>query len=97
MDKNLLRHEQQLVVIDPMPCVGDPHADVGFWAATRQPARSLEQRALDVAAMVGLDPDRASRWAAVYAVGQACGSWRSDTTQLQQWATTRAPGFFDAD
>lgn len=90
MDKNLLWCEDRLVVIDPMPCVGDPHADIGFWAATRQPVGTIDERAADLAAMVGLDPDRAARWAAVYAVGQACEAWRSDARELQQWANTRA-------
>jgi streptomycin 6-kinase len=83
MDKNLLRDGDRLVAIDPMPHVGDPHSDVGFWSATRQPAHGLDARAAELARLLGLDPDRAARWAAVYAVGSACETWRPDTTELR--------------
>jgi streptomycin 6-kinase len=72
MDKNLLRHHDRVVAIDPMPCVGDPHADIGFWAATRAPAADLDARAADLARLLSHDGARARRWAAVFAVGSAC-------------------------
>jgi len=78
MDKNLLRHHDRVLAIDPMPHLGDPHSDIGFWAATRSPAA-------DLARLLGCDPDRASRWAAIYAVGSACETWRPDTAQLREW------------
>jgi streptomycin 6-kinase len=86
MDKNLLRHHDRVVAIDPMPSVGDPHADVGFWAATRPPAAGLVARAAGLARLLGCDDARASRWAAVYAVGAACETWRTDTRELRAWA-----------
>jgi streptomycin 6-kinase len=86
MDKNLLRDHTDLVAIDPAPAIGDPSADIGFWAATRSPVDGIESRAAELARLVGTDPERAERWSAVYAVGQACESWRSDTTELRAWA-----------
>jgi streptomycin 6-kinase len=86
MDKNLLRHHNRVLSIDPMPHVGDPHSDIGFWAATRSPAGTLHTRAATLARLLNCDPDRASRWAAIYAVGSACESWRRDTRQLREWA-----------
>jgi streptomycin 6-kinase len=91
MDKNLLRDGNRVVAIDPMPQVGDPHADIGFWAATRSPAADLEARAAGLARLLARDPDRASRWAAIYGVGSACEIWRADTRELREWVrSTRA-------
>ena len=46
MAKNLLWDGSGLVAIDPMPMVGDPCSDIGFWAATTSPdaARELARR-----------------------------------------------------
>jgi streptomycin 6-kinase len=85
MDKNLLRHHLDLLAIDPMPHIGDPHSDIGFWAATRPPARDLINRAAELARLLDCDADRAVRWAAIYAVGSACETWRADTTELRAW------------
>jgi streptomycin 6-kinase len=85
MDKNLLRDRDRVVAIDPMPRVGDPHADIGFWAAARIPAADLDARAADLARLLTYDADRASRWAAVFAVGAACEAWRPDTAELREW------------
>jgi streptomycin 6-kinase len=85
MDKNLLRHRADLVAIDPDPAVGDPHADIAFWAVTRTPVAELEGRTAELARLLDCDVDRATRWAAVYAVGQACEAWRSDTNELRAW------------
>jgi streptomycin 6-kinase len=85
MDKNLLADHDRVVAIDPMPHVGDPHSDIGFWAATRSPASGLLTRAADLARLLSDDPDRASRWAAIYAVGSACETWRADTRELREW------------
>jgi streptomycin 6-kinase len=83
MDKNLLRHHAGLVAIDPDPAIGDPHSDIAFWAVTRTPVAGLEARVAELARLLDCDVDRAMRWAAVYAVGQACESWRSDTNELR--------------
>jgi streptomycin 6-kinase len=85
MDKNLLLDHGRLVAIDPAPCVGDPHADIGFWAATRSPVSGLENRVAGITGKLGLDRERALRWAAVYAVGEACESWRHDLAELRNW------------
>lgn len=85
MDKNLLRNHDHVLAIDPMPHVGDPHSDIGFWAATRSPAANLNTRAAHLARLLTCDPDRASRWAAIYAVGSACETWRPDTSELREW------------
>lgn len=85
MDKNLLRDHGRLVAIDPAPCVGDPHSDIGFWAATRPPVSGLERRAVGITGRLGLDHERALRWAVVYAIGQACETWRHDLTELRNW------------
>jgi streptomycin 6-kinase len=85
MDKNLLRDQDRVLAIDPMPHVGDPHSDIGFWAATRSPAADLHSRAAELARLLDCDPDRASQWAAIYAVGSACETWRPDTHELRDW------------
>jgi streptomycin 6-kinase len=85
LDKNLLRDSERLVAIDPMPHAGDPCSDVGFWAATRSPALGLDQRAAELARTLGLDPARAARWAAIYAIGSAFETWRADTSELRAW------------
>jgi streptomycin 6-kinase len=87
MDKNLLMGGHgQVVAIDPMPRVGDPHADIGFWACARQPAAAINQRVERLSILLGRDPDRATRWATVWAVSAACESWRADTPELRRWA-----------
>jgi streptomycin 6-kinase len=85
MDKNLLQDRERVVAIDPMPRVGDAHSDLGFWAAMRSPVADLEARASHLARLLDCDPARASRWAAIYAVGSACETWRPDTRELRQW------------
>jgi streptomycin 6-kinase len=96
MDKNLLRHHDRVVAIDPMPCVGDPHADIGFWAAARIPAVDLDARAARLARLLTYDVDRAGRWAAVFAVGAACETWRPDTRELREWVgSPRAAGLLN--
>lgn len=89
MDKNLLRHHGRIVAIDPMPCTGDPHSDLGFWAATRSPVHGLESRAAELARLLRLDPGRTARWAAVYAVGEACETWRQDIMELREWVASK--------
>lgn len=85
MDKNLLQDYERVVAIDPMPHLGDPHSDIGFWAATRSPADRLDVRAAKLARLLDCDSDRALRWSAVYAVGSACETWRADTLELREW------------
>ena len=89
IDKNLLLGRDGYVAIDPIPSVGDPCSDVGFYAAYHPPASGITERARVVATHVGLDPLRATRWAAVWAVGEATQTWRADSDELQAWVTGR--------
>jgi streptomycin 6-kinase len=83
LDKNLLRSGAGYVAIDPIPRIGDPCADAGFFAACHPPATTILQRAGAVAEHMGLDRRRALRWAAVWAVLQACQAWREDQSDLE--------------
>ena len=82
LDKNLLRSGAGYVAIDPIPRIGDPCADAGFFAACHPPATTILPRARAVAGHMGLDRQRARRWAAVWAVLQACQAWREDQSDL---------------
>ncbi|HSS10917.1 MAG TPA: hypothetical protein VLL25_13595 [Acidimicrobiales bacterium] len=57
-------------------------------AAYHPPATGIIQRARGVADRIGLDTDRAHRWAAVCAVGEACETWRQDSDDLQKLVTS---------
>jgi streptomycin 6-kinase len=70
--KNLLSNRTGYVAIDPIPTIGDPCADVGFFAAGHPPAATILHKAGAIAELMGLDPQRAQRWAAVWTVLQAC-------------------------
>jgi streptomycin 6-kinase len=83
LDKNLLRNGARYVAIDPIPRVGDPCADVGFFAAGHWPATGILPRADAIAEQMGLDRHRAQRWAAVWTVLQTCHAWREDQSDLE--------------
>ena len=83
LDKNLLRNGARYVAIDPIPRVGDPCADVGFFAAGHRPATRILQRADAIAEQMSLDRLRAQRWAAVWTVLQTCHAWREDQSDLE--------------
>jgi len=83
LDKNLLRNGARYVAIDPIPRVGDPCADVGFFAAGHRPATRILWRADAIAELMGLDRLRAQRWAAVWTVLQTCHAWREDQSDLE--------------
>jgi len=89
LDKNLLFDSTHLVAIDPMPRVGDPCADIGDFAASHPPARHIRSTARALAGQLGCDPLRAERWAAIWAVGEACETWRSDSDELQEWVSSQ--------
>jgi len=84
-DKNILLATTGYIAIDPMPRIGDPCSDVGSFASYHPPARSIASRARLIASLLGYDPARAERWAAVSAVGEACETWREDSDVLQAW------------
>jgi hypothetical protein len=71
------------VAIDPIPCIGDACSDVGFFAAGRPPARAILSRAVAIATRLSLNPQRAQRWAIIWAVLQACQAWRQDQADLE--------------
>jgi streptomycin 6-kinase len=83
LGKNLLWNGARYVAIDPIPRVGDPCADVGFFAAGHRPAAGIFQRAGAIAGQMGLDRHRAQRWAAVWTVLQTCHAWRDDQSDLE--------------
>src|SRR5262249_32560105 len=85
IDKNLLLGAGGFVAVDPIPRVGDPCSDVGFYAAYHPPASGIAARARAFGRTVGYDPERCARWAAVWAVGEASETWRTDSPELQAW------------
>jgi streptomycin 6-kinase len=89
LDKNLLRSGPRYVAIDPMPHIGDPCADVGFFAAGHPPATAILSRAAATAQLMGLPQHRALRWAAVWTVLQTCQAWRDDQADLEACLASR--------
>jgi streptomycin 6-kinase len=89
IDKNLMLAEDGYVAIDPIPRLGDPCSDVGFYAAYHPPAGAIGHRARSLATRCRLDPERAARWATVWAVGEASETWRPDSDALQAWIEGR--------
>lgn len=85
IDKNLLFDGNAYVAVDPIPRIGDPCSDVGFYAAYHPRAPAIARRARALAARCGLDAERSARWAAVWAVGEATETWRADSDALQAW------------
>ncbi|MBB6034313.1 phosphotransferase [Phytomonospora endophytica] len=82
VDKNILRTRDGHLAVDPSPQTGDPHCDIGFFAAYHPPATAILQRAGAIAARMGLDGHRARRWASVWTVHQSCQAWRVDQGAL---------------
>jgi streptomycin 6-kinase len=89
LDKNLLCAQDTYVAADPMPMLGDPCADIGFFAAGHRPAAKILWRAGAIAHRMGLDSDRARRWAAIWTVHQDCQSWRADQRLLDEALDSR--------
>ena len=88
LDKNVLLSKAGYVATDPNPRIGDPASDVGFFAAGRQPCDHIIERARRLSNALGIDAERSIRWAAIWAVGEACETWRADSDQLQAWITS---------
>jgi streptomycin 6-kinase len=61
IDKNLLLDDRGYVAVDPIPRIGDPCSDVGFYAAYHPRAGGVASRARLLATRCGLDPQRAAR------------------------------------
>jgi streptomycin 6-kinase len=83
LDKNLLWDGTGYVAIDPIPRIGDPCSEVGFFASGHPPATAILERATAIAARMDLDPYRAREWAAVWAVLETCSAWRPDQSDLE--------------
>lgn len=83
LDKNLLHAGHGYLAIDPIPSLGDPCSDAGFFAAGHPPADAILERAGAIAARMGLNQQRARRWAAVWTVLDACSAWRVDQSDLE--------------
>lgn len=92
VDKNLLWNGTGYVAIDPIPRIGDPCADIGGFAAEHRPATAILPRAAAVAARMGLDPQRAQRWAAVWTVLVTASAWRPDQAELEACLASDAFG-----
>jgi hypothetical protein len=60
LDKNLLWDGARYLAIDPIPCIGDPCADAGFFAAGHPPAITILERADAIAAQMGEPTARAT-------------------------------------
>jgi streptomycin 6-kinase len=72
LDKNiLLDHDGRWWAIDPMPCIGDPCLDAGFWALHHRPGTNVRTRCTQLARAAGLDSDRVWRWAHAFAASEA--------------------------
>ncbi|SDE09120.1 streptomycin 6-kinase [Auraticoccus monumenti] len=80
------------VVLDPLPVIGDPGAEVGAFAAY-QPAELILPVAESLARLTGIEVRRSLRWTAVWTVHQAAQAWRKDQEEVDTLiasATVRA-------
>lgn len=75
------------VALDPLPMMGDPAAEVASFAAYH-PAEIILPIAQALATEVDVAPQRALRWAAIWAVHQAAQSWREDQEALEHLLAT---------
>jgi streptomycin 6-kinase len=82
LDKNVLRNADRYVAVDPIPRLGDPESEIGFFACDHPPVTGIFARAHAIAERLGADPDRARRWAAVWTVLLTASAWRPDQDQL---------------
>jgi len=60
--KNLMRRDRSLVVIDPIPAVGDGAFDLALWSLTAPGYEDAPRRAARMAEVLGHDPARAVAW-----------------------------------
>lgn len=70
------------VALDPLPMMGDPASEVASFAAYH-PAELILPIAESLATEVDVAPQRALRWAAIWAVHQAAQAWREDQESLE--------------
>jgi streptomycin 6-kinase len=70
-NKNILTCSKRgLAAIDPLPCLGDPAYDAGYWAVGDLPSEGRDRRCELLAKRLGLDPDRIRAWASVIILEQ---------------------------
>jgi streptomycin 6-kinase len=70
-NKNILTcTERGLAAIDPLPCLGDPAYDAGYWAVGDLPPEGADRRCELLARTLELDPKRVRGWASVVALEQ---------------------------
>lgn len=82
LDKNLLRQGDRYLAVDPIPRIGEPESELGFYACDHPPVSETMARAVELAGRLGADPARAARWAAVWTVLKAAEAWRDDQAEL---------------
>jgi streptomycin 6-kinase len=89
IDKNLLLDGDRYVAADPIPRVGDPASDIGFFAHEHPPASGILTRARAIAQATGNDEGRSQRWAAVWTVCVTVSAWRDDQPVLERLISSR--------
>jgi streptomycin 6-kinase len=68
-NKNILVcRKRGLVAIDPLPSIGDPAYDAGYWASNAPPDEAREQRCTLLAEALDLERERVRLWASVAAL-----------------------------
>jgi streptomycin 6-kinase len=82
LNKNLLLYGPRYVAVDPIPRLGDPASEIGFFACHHPPVAGIFRRASTIAVRLGADPERAVRWAAVWMVLLATSAWREDQHEM---------------
>jgi streptomycin 6-kinase len=83
--KNLLLDGAGYRAIDPAPMIGDPGADIGFFAASHGPVGTVLIRVRTLAVLCQQDPLRAERWAVAWTVLDTASAWRDDQAELEQF------------
>jgi hypothetical protein len=56
------------VAIDPLPCIGDPAYDAGYWLAPAVQPQLRQETGRVLSRYPALDADRATLWASVVAL-----------------------------
>lgn len=82
LDKNLLRHGTRYAATDPIPRIGEPESEIGFFAGHHPPVSGIFDRGRRLAERLGADPGRTARWAAVWVVLLTTSAWREDQPEL---------------
>lgn len=82
LDKNMLLDGDRYIAVDPIPRLGEPESEIGFFACDHPPVQGIFNRAHLIAQRLGADPVRAMRWAAVWTVLLTASAWRPDQDQL---------------